>query len=69
MLTSQNNHFLSELLDKKGITEEEQSKIIITCAALNLIEVALATEGSSHKLAEEMENLDKYVAKIEAILK
>jgi hypothetical protein len=69
MFKSQDSHFLSELLDKKGITEEEQRKIIITCAALNMIEVALATEGSNHKLAEEMENLDKYVAKIEAILK
>jgi hypothetical protein len=51
MYKSRYCHFLSELLDKKGETERDQSKII-TCAALNMIAVALATEGSNHKLTE-----------------
>lgn len=69
MIKLQDSQFLSELLDQKGITEDEQRKIIVTCTALNMIAVALTSEGSNHKLSEEMENLDKYVSKIEAIIK
>jgi len=69
MIKLQDNQFLSELLDQKGVTEEEQRKIIVTSAALNMITVALASDASNHKLSEEMENLDKYVSKIEASIK
>ena len=69
MIKLQDSQLLSELLDKKGITEQEQTKIIVTCTALNMIAVALTSEGSTHKLSEEMDNLDKYVAKIEAVIK
>ena len=60
---------LSDLLDNKKLSAEEQRKIIITQEAIGLIHRALATENSGHKLSEEMDNLDTYIAKIENALK
>ena len=53
--------FLSELLVKKGISEEEKRKIAVSSTALGMIAIAIGTEGNNHKLSEELENLDKYV--------
>ena len=59
---------LSMLLDNKKLSDAERRKIILTSEALALIYRSLSTEGSSHKLSEEMDNLENYVAKIEASL-
>lgn len=60
---------LSKLLDDKKLSDTEKRKIIITSEALALMYRALSTEGSGHKLSEEMENLESYVSKIEASIK
>ena len=60
---------LMELHDRKNLSDERKQKISVTSAALNLITVAIGTEGSTHKLADEMDRLDDYVKKIEATLK
>ncbi len=60
---------ISDLLDNKKLSLEEQRKIIIAQEAIALIHRALSTEGSGHKLSEEMDNLDSYIKKIESVLK
>ena len=69
MLNNQLGEVLSELLDKEDISEEERKRIIITSTALNMISIAVNTADSNHRLADEMNNLEKYVSQIEAVLK
>jgi len=69
MLSLNNNGAgITALLDNKKLTEEERKKILITSEALSLI-YNVVTKDSKTSLLEEMENLEKYVEKINAVLK
>jgi hypothetical protein len=56
------------LLEDKNLSAEQRRKIIVTSVAVSLIGTAVSTEGSSHKLSEEMPQLSRYVDAIEGVL-
>ncbi len=65
---SNNGAGITALLDNKKLTDEERQKILVTVEALSLI-YNVATKNSNTSLLEEMGNLEKYVEKINAVLK
>lgn len=56
---------LLQLLDNKALTPQQRIRIISTAAALDMVTLALS-RNADHKLADEMQNLGKYVDAIEA---
>ncbi len=69
MMSSYSPSNLLALLDEKKPYSHAQRKVIVTSAALELIAVAVATQGSNRSLSEEMANLGVYVSAIESSLK
>ena len=69
MIESNYSNGLLSLLEEKKPPTDVQRKVIIANAALDLITIAITTQGSNHSLAEEMENMPKYVAAIELALR
>ncbi len=61
-------HGIDQLLSDKQLTAAQRRRIIVSSAALNLIATAISTQGTTHKLAEEMQNLSKYVEALDSAL-
>ncbi len=61
-------HGLGHLLNDKQLSADQRRRIIASSAAIDLIAAAISTQGTHHNLADEMENLSKYVAAIESAL-
>ena len=55
---------LEVLYDQRNLSIEEKRNIAATSLALELISTAVSKQNSDHKLAEEMNNLDRYVRQI-----
>ncbi len=68
MINVSGSGLLRELYDKKQSSDAEKKRVIVVDAALHLIMVALQNTNGGHRLAEEMNNLETYVAKIESVL-
>lgn len=63
--TSQDN--LLQLLDNKTLTPQQRIRIVATATALDMI-VLVLSRSTEHRLADEMQNLQKYADAIEASL-
>ena len=59
---------LTALQNEKGLTQAQRVRLAAANSALALIMQAVGTEGSGHKLEEEMSRFADYVATIEAVL-
>lgn len=66
---STHHHFdrggLERLLEDKSYTAEQRRRIVATSIALDMIGNVVSAPNSTYKLAEEMQNLPKYVEAIE----
>ncbi|MCQ4166825.1 hypothetical protein [Tahibacter harae] len=58
---------LLQLLDNKTLSPQQRVRVIATATALDMI-VLVLTRSNDHKLADEMQNLQKYADAIEASL-
>lgn len=58
---------LLQLLDNKTLTPQQRLRVIATATALDMVTLALS-RNADHKLADEMQNLQKYADAIEASL-
>lgn len=67
MSGSTSHDSLLQLLDNKSLSPQQRMRIIATATALDMI-VLVLTRSNDHKLADEMQNLQKYADAIEASL-
>ncbi|MFN3984933.1 MAG: hypothetical protein ACK4KV_05565 [Rhodocyclaceae bacterium] len=59
---------MADMLAEKNIAADQRRRLVAVSAALDMVAVAVGTQGTSHRLSEEMQNLDKYVKIIETAI-
>ncbi|MGB8700792.1 MAG: hypothetical protein WCD18_15350 [Thermosynechococcaceae cyanobacterium] len=67
-LISFNSSGVLGLASEKNLSPEQRRRITATAAALDLIAIAVAVQGSQHKLSDEISRLSEYTDAIEASL-